>query len=330
MIVKQMDRSKFPMWVQNYDLMIKAWNIFIKENDPYKSIINRLSLTITNKFPYFYNKSESVDLIAACRRLYWILEEEINYEEMLADPLSYFISSIPQKFSAKRLTDRLGAKVSSIPGSNKLILAHCALVEEEYPLVSFMVSDEECYSITQANYASLQRYSISYSSLLSLIKLMKSCNSSNSSEYVFVNKTEVKIITMKDAKTKSFRDDVYFVASNKKELIDLYISISPPKISPSPNEIITNTPHQGQKRKNLPKPIRHKVWINQFKNSLVGKCVCCDRDITYDNWDCGHIIAVANGGEDKISNMLPTCRRCNLDMGIMDMNDYITSIKKYE
>ena len=75
------------------------------------------------------------------------------------------------------------------------------------------------------------------------------------------------------------------------------------------------------KRKNLPKAVRSQVWkAETFANSMKGKCWVCNREIEYDTFHCGHIIAVSKGGSDRIDNLKPVCSRCNIDCGDMDMS----------
>ncbi len=38
--------------------------------------------------------------------------------------------------------------------------------------------------------------------------------------------------------------------------------------------------------------------------------------------ECGHIVAHALGGEITFNNLQPTCKTCNRDMGVMNLNEY--------
>lgn len=68
-------------------------------------------------------------------------------------------------------------------------------------------------------------------------------------------------------------------------------------------------------RKNIPKKIRDKVWVNTFGDEEEGDCNCCHERISESNWECAHIIAHKCGGKDEESNLVPTCRSCNRSMG---------------
>ena len=68
--------------------------------------------------------------------------------------------------------------------------------------------------------------------------------------------------------------------------------------------------------------INGKVYIGK------AKCMCCNStDITQMSFNCGHIIAEANGGNTIVSNLKPICQNCNSSMGTKNMNEFIISLK---
>jgi hypothetical protein len=76
-------------------------------------------------------------------------------------------------------------------------------------------------------------------------------------------------------------------------------------------------------RKTIPKKLREKVWHTSFGDEVEGSCYCCDETIIFDrNYHVGHIIAHAQGGSDKVDNLRPVCRSCNLEMGVQNMDDF--------
>ena len=75
-------------------------------------------------------------------------------------------------------------------------------------------------------------------------------------------------------------------------------------------------------RKKIPKRLRDKVWNKRVDNKLRGQCFCCMKDISYNDFDCGHIVSVKELGKDELDNLEAVCRICNLDMGTMNMNKY--------
>ncbi|MDE2095886.1 MAG: HNH endonuclease [Patescibacteria group bacterium] len=45
-------------------------------------------------------------------------------------------------------------------------------------------------------------------------------------------------------------------------------------------------------------------------------------EITRDNWECGHIVSVKNGGSDAVDNLRPVCKKCNGSMGEENMFEF--------
>jgi len=76
-------------------------------------------------------------------------------------------------------------------------------------------------------------------------------------------------------------------------------------------------------RRKIPKGVRESVWNKYIgKDKIEGKCYVCDRRIRITNFEVGHNKAVAKGGSDRITNLRPTCRKCNLSMGTMSIEVY--------
>ena len=84
-----------------------------------------------------------------------------------------------------------------------------------------------------------------------------------------------------------------------------------------------------KRKKPIPAAVKRLVW-NTYIGEEIGKakCRCCNiTDITQLSFHCGHIIAEANGGEIKVSNLKPICQNCNLSMGTKNMQDFIKLLK---
>lgn len=77
-----------------------------------------------------------------------------------------------------------------------------------------------------------------------------------------------------------------------------------------------------KKRKTIPKPVRDRVW-RKYQGGLDGNCWCCDKNITFENWECGHVKSDYHGGEAHCNNLRPLCSSCNRSMGKQDMISYI-------
>ena len=59
---------------------------------------------------------------------------------------------------------------------------------------------------------------------------------------------------------------------------------------------------------------------------MTGKCWCCGDQLKYDEYEAGHIIAVANGGETVLDNLRPVCKICNNNCRTKNMLDYKNEI----
>jgi len=76
-------------------------------------------------------------------------------------------------------------------------------------------------------------------------------------------------------------------------------------------------------RKSIPKPLRIQVWNKHIGEEYgLGKCNVCATEIKVSNFDCGHIVAASEGGEDIINNLVPICRLCNLSMSTDNLNEF--------
>ena len=71
--------------------------------------------------------------------------------------------------------------------------------------------------------------------------------------------------------------------------------------------------------------IRLKLWYETYGNTRYANCYCCDKSMELNDpaWHCGHILSRKNGGTFDLSNLKPICVKCNLDMGIQNMYQYI-------
>ena len=83
------------------------------------------------------------------------------------------------------------------------------------------------------------------------------------------------------------------------------------------------------KKKSISATIKKLVWNTNIGEDIgKAKCLCCkSTDITQLSFNCGHIIAEANGGETIVSNLKPICQNCNSSMGTKNMNDFMETLK---
>lgn len=124
----------------------------------------------------------------------------------------------------------------------------------------------------------------------------------------------------------------FFIDKPKSSLFDdLFVKTN--------NLPVNNTPETDTKQKDLTEPIKKRkktisatikklVWNTNIGEDIgKSKCVCCkSTDITQMSFNCGHVIAEANGGETIVSNLKPICQNCNSSMGTRNMNEFMMSL----
>ena len=78
-----------------------------------------------------------------------------------------------------------------------------------------------------------------------------------------------------------------------------------------------------KKRSVIPKALKNEVWDNSIgREKGVGNCYCCNKEIDSKHFECGHIIAVSNGGTNTLPNLKPVCSLCNKSMGSKNMEEF--------
>lgn len=83
-------------------------------------------------------------------------------------------------------------------------------------------------------------------------------------------------------------------------------------------------------RKTILKPVREEVWRKRNGTSTEGRCFVCSQPLSLSLMECGHIVAVANGGSNSASNLEPICAGCNRSMGKRNLNEYKKMITAQE
>jgi hypothetical protein len=88
--------------------------------------------------------------------------------------------------------------------------------------------------------------------------------------------------------------------------------------------IENDTENIAKKNTPIPQKVRHDVWENFFgKDYNEHNCPICNLTlISIIKFEVGHIISVANGGDNNIENLKPICEKCNRSMGIKNMEEY--------
>jgi len=95
------------------------------------------------------------------------------------------------------------------------------------------------------------------------------------------------------------------------------------------SENIIDNNDKKKKKKPISAAIKRLVWnTNIGEDVSKSKCMCCySTDITQMSFNCGHIVADANGGETIVSNLKPICQNCNSSMGTKNMEEFMKSLK---
>ena len=77
------------------------------------------------------------------------------------------------------------------------------------------------------------------------------------------------------------------------------------------------------KRKKLSQTVRFALWNNTFGERVgVGQCNCCSREVTQQSFEAGHVLSVAHGGSNALSNLKVICRACNASMGTTHLDEF--------
>jgi SAP domain/HNH endonuclease len=93
----------------------------------------------------------------------------------------------------------------------------------------------------------------------------------------------------------------------------------PPPLQPIPEDDI-----EQPKRKSIPKNLRIKVWnFYEGRKNVDGKCYCCGTEINVHEFECGHVVSVADKGSDVLPNLRPICKLCNRSMGAQNMKEFM-------
>lgn len=74
----------------------------------------------------------------------------------------------------------------------------------------------------------------------------------------------------------------------------------------------------------IPYHIRKQIWLKYNGDTIDnGKCFVCQEKLSYDLFECGHVIPESLGGPAIADNLRPICKKCNSDMGQMNLDLYV-------
>lgn len=87
--------------------------------------------------------------------------------------------------------------------------------------------------------------------------------------------------------------------------------------------IVADFSFEGTTRARVPAVLRQQVWKKHNANLCdEGECFVCKKELHFVDMECGHIVANALGGKETLDNLMPICKTCNRDMGIMNLYTY--------
>ena len=86
----------------------------------------------------------------------------------------------------------------------------------------------------------------------------------------------------------------------------------------------TNKKAPAKRKAPIPAALRAAVW-NTYIGAAKGKAkcpVCESQEISTFTFECGHVIAEANGGPTNLENLRPICGTCNRSSGTRNMMEF--------
>lgn len=72
--------------------------------------------------------------------------------------------------------------------------------------------------------------------------------------------------------------------------------------------------------------MRDKVWEKRNGKLKDGKCFCCQKNLNFKRFECGHIIAWSEGGRTELDNLEPICKNCNVKSQAKNLLEYKNSL----
>lgn len=94
----------------------------------------------------------------------------------------------------------------------------------------------------------------------------------------------------------------------------------------------TKSKSKRKTKRKIPKLIRNQVWDRWIgKKNGVGLCYACRyNEIRSTHFECGHVVAEANGGTETTDNLRPVCSECNKSMGTKNLEEYKKELTQYQ
>lgn len=90
-----------------------------------------------------------------------------------------------------------------------------------------------------------------------------------------------------------------------------------------------------KKKRKISKTLKDLLWTQWVgENKATAPCYCClergSHTIYMRSFEAAHILSVANGGDDSLENMRPSCGRCNRGTATKSMDEFQASILNFK
>ena len=86
------------------------------------------------------------------------------------------------------------------------------------------------------------------------------------------------------------------------------------------------SPCHPSRRPPIPAALRNAVWSRELppgvRETGTLPCACCDRSVSWQDFECGHVRSFADGGPTDITNLRVLCHTCNRSMGRRDLAEF--------
>jgi len=90
-----------------------------------------------------------------------------------------------------------------------------------------------------------------------------------------------------------------------------------------------------RKKRKISKTLKDLLWTQWVgETKATAPCYCClergSHTIYMRSFEAAHIVSVANGGDDSLENMRPSCGRCNRGTATKSMDEFQTTILNFK
>lgn len=330
---------------------VSSWKKTAYTTYPLKSIILDLGLSIeqlTTPFPYFY-RSDGYNL----RLAYGLIAPLVGCTEI--DPYDGLIICFKtlQK-TAKEYLVQLAYSLGATKDENVLlaILDVCLTFDREEKSIDQLL--DMWLKLKSDEYLSLDTYlpvplplktscrndvlyfvatnPTSFTFILNKLVPYDTSNIKNILDAVTSNKgtryfdlDTQKRVNKPTVDKKQLSNEKWLICSNDSHLFKLLVGLLDIVERRSNKEETKEAPTHtyNLRRIKLPNSVRMQVWRQHCGNGLDSQCFACDNPITMEAWECGHVVAVANGGTNQLDNLRPICSACNKSMSTKNMYEFM-------